>query len=173
MSRVTKETTPRRKTAGEVIFRKDTSGDAGAWAYGIPGGSQRNLPPDFQFLPKHVKPLAKVLKATLAALGHSLSAQGKFAKIKSAQVSPDGFLGGRGYIQKISDIRRQYMNIVEALSAISDTLYDEIVVGPHWSAVQRQKNPAVQKEVGELLAEAEGIREDPEGWAEKAEEGDE
>lgn len=159
---------PRQKTAGEVIFRKDNSNDANAWAYGIPGGSQRHLPPGFVFDPKHAKPLAKVLKSTLAALGHVLSAQSQFAKIKSAQISPDGFLGGKGYIQKISDIRRSYMNVVEALSSSSDTFYDELMMGPHWSSAQRRKSPAVQKEVGQLLAEAEEIREDPEGWAEES-----
>lgn len=157
----------RRKTAGEVVFRKDTSGDAGAWAFGLPGGTSRNIDPNFNYVARNVKPLAKTLRSTLGALGHTISAYNCFAKIKSVQVSPDGHLGGRGYIQKITDMRRQYMNCVEALSSLSDTIYDELT-SPHWvMSQQRKKDPKVQKEVSELLDEADEIRKDPEGWADE------
>lgn len=158
------KTAMRRKTAGEVIFRKDNSNDAGAWAFGLPGGTTRSFSPDFEFAPTRLKPLAKTLRSTLAALGHTISAYNRFAKIKSVMVSPDGHLGGRGYIQKIVDMRRQYMNCVEALSALSDTLYDEITA-PHWAKKTRAEDPEIQKDISELLSEADEIRKDPEEWA--------
>ena len=155
----------RVKTAGEVVFRKDLSGDANQWAYAIPGPSERFLG-EFKFAPKNAKPLAKSLRSSLAALGHVLSAYNTFAKIKSARVSPDGSLGGKGYIMKISDMRRQFMNVVEALSALSDTLYDE-VNAPHWSFLSRLgDDPEAKQELAELIQDAEEIRENPEGWAE-------
>ncbi len=156
--------TARVKTAGEVVFRKDMSGDANQWAYATPNPSERALG-DFNYNPMHAKPLAKTLRSTLAALGHILSAYNVFAKVKSARVSPDGSLGGKGYIQKIPDMRKQYMNAVEALSALSDTLYDE-VNAPHWSVLSRQESPEEKQEVAEILADAEEIRENPEEWAE-------
>lgn len=156
----------RLKSAGEVIFKKDRSGDVGSWAYADVAPSERKIPGDFQYSPRHQKPLAKVLRSTFAALGHTLSAYNRFAKLKSSRLSPDGSLGGRGYIQKIPDMRKQYMNCVEALSALSDTLHDEINA-PHWSVLSRQEGDAEKAEVEAIIDDTEIIREDPEEWAEK------
>lgn len=153
------------KEAGEVIFKKDRSGDVGSWAYTDVPPSKREIPGDFNYSPRNQKPLAKVLRSTLAALGHTLSAYNRFARLKSARLSPDGSLGGRGYIQKIQDMRKQYMNCVEALSALSDTLHDEINA-PHWSVFSRQEDDDEKAEVESILDDSERIREDPEGWAE-------
>jgi hypothetical protein len=160
--------TPRGKTAGEVRFIKDKSGDSNQWAWNDAGPQERKIYPDFAFDPKNTKPLAKVLRATNAALGHSMSAYAVFTKLKSADVSPDGSLGGKGYIAKIAEMRRAYMNCVEALSALSDTLYDEIRA-PHWAAVSRQEDPEERAEVEQIIEDAVEIKEDPEAWAEEQE----
>jgi len=163
------------KTAGEVIFKKDRSGDAASWAYHDQPPDQRIIGDDFNYSPKNMKPLAKVLRGSLAALGHVLASYNQFAKIKSAKVSPDGNLGGKGYIQKIPDMRKQYMNVIEALSSITDTLYDE-TNAPHWAAVSRQEDSETRKEVKSLIEDAEQIRDNPQIWAEdeiKEEFGDE
>jgi len=154
----------RVKVAGEVRFIKDRSGDEGAWAYSTPGPLAREPVKDYAFSPRNVKPLARTLRSTTAALGHVMSGYMVFTKMKSSTISPDGNLGGKGYIQKIADMRKQYMNCVEALSALSDTLYDE-VRAPHWTAIARQEDPASRKEVEEIIQDVEDIREDPEGWA--------
>ena len=91
------------------------------------------------------------------------------AKLKAADISPDGSLGGKGYIAKIAEMRRAYMNCVEALSALSDTLYDEIRA-PHWAAVSRQEDPGERAEVEQIIGDALEINEDPEAWAEEQEE---
>ncbi len=154
------------KKAGEVIFKKDRGGDASSWAYADHHPSKREIPGDFNYTPTGQKPLAEVLRGTLAALGHCLSAYNTFAKLKSARLSPDGSLGGRGYIMKIVDMRKQYMNSVEALSALSDTLYDEINA-PHWSLLTRQEDADAKAEVSALIQDAETIRKDPEAWADE------
>jgi len=154
------------KTAGEVVFKKDRGDDVGSWAYNNIPPSKREIPNDFNYSPRHQKPLAKILRATLAALGHTLSGYNRFAKIKSARVSPDGAMGGRGYIQKIADMRKQYMNCVEALSALADTLYDEIHA-PHWSVMSRQEEDSEKAEVKQLIGDVEQIRENPQQWAEQ------
>lgn len=153
------------KTAGEVIFKKDRGDDAGSWAFNDIPPSRREIGRDHNYSPKNVKNLARILRATLAALGYSLAAYNQFAKVKSAKVSPDGNLGGKGYIQKIVDMRKQYMNCVEALSAISDTLHDE-VNGPHWSVISRQEDDEAKGQVADLIQDAEKIRADPQEWAE-------
>lgn len=158
----------RNKVAGEVRFVKDKS-EGGQWAWSDTGASERKIPHDYNYNPKKRKALAKVLRSTSAALGHSLSAYSTFTKIKSADVSPDGCLGGKGYVFKINEMRKAYMNAVEALSALSDTLYDE-VSAPHWSAISRQESPEDKAEVEQIVSEAEEIREDPQDWAEEQEE---
>lgn len=162
------KTSRRVKVAGEVRFVKDRSGDEGAWAYSTPGPLAREPVKDYAFSPKNVKPLARTLRSTTAALGHVMSGYAVFTKVKSSTVSPDGNLGGKGYIQKIADMRKQFMNCVEALSALSDTLYDE-VRAPHWTAISRQEDPKDREEVEEIIQDAEDIREDPEAWAKEEE----
>ena len=107
-----------------------------------------------------------MLRASLASLGHALLAYNDFARLKSSRLSPDGSLGGRGYIQKIQDMRKQYMNCVEALSSLSDTLYDELNA-PHWALVSRQEDDQERAEVEAIINDALFIREDPEDWAQR------
>ena len=147
----------RIKTAGEVRFIKDRGDDSTAWAWGQHNPQERTMMMDYKYNKKCAKSLAKVLRSSLMALGHSMSAYAVFTKIKSRDVSPDGNLGGRGYIMEIKNMRRQYMNVVEALSALSDTIYDEINAD-HWEAAQ-------QKIVKQILEQAESVMEDPEEWA--------
>lgn len=156
------------KTAGEVRFVKDRSGDAGAWGWGAPGPSERQIIPEFVFNAKFLKPLAKSMRSALMALGHVISSYNTFAKIKSRNISPDGNLGGRGYIQKIPEMRRQLMNCVEALSAYTDTVYDEMTA-PHWNPEEDTLDARDREEVREIVQEAEEIKEDPEAWAEEVE----
>lgn len=159
----------RTKTAGEVRFIKDRSGDKAEWGWGAPGPVEREINEDFIFDPKYLKPLARSLRSALMALGHALSAHDTFTKIKSRNISPDGSLGGKGYIAKIPDMRRQLMNCVEALSAFTDTAYDEIAA-PHWNPAEDTMSPRDRDEVKEIVEDAEEIRQDPEGWAEEEEE---
>ena len=166
------KTSSRGKTAGEVRFVKDRSGDAGAWGWGAPGPSERNIQEEFVFNAKYLKPLAKSMRSALMSMGHVVSAYNTFAKIKSRNISPDGSLGGKGYIQKIPDMRRQLMNCVEALSAYTDTVYDELNA-PHWNPAEDTLDARSREEVKEIVQEAEEIKEDPEAWAEGEEEDDE
>jgi hypothetical protein len=156
------KTAGRIKTAGEVRFIKDHGDDSNAWAWGQHPPSQRTMHPDHTFNLKCNKVLAKVLRSTLSSLGHAMSAYTSFAKIKSRDISPDGNLGGRGYIMEIKAMRRQYMNIVEALSALSDTLYDEITAD-HWKDAQEKVMRSVMEDIEE-------IKDDPEAWAVQEEE---
>ena len=158
----------RIKTAGEVRFIKDRGGDEKQWGWGSPGPSQREMPTEFKFDARNLKPLAKSLRAALAALGHVQSAYNTFTKIKSARISPDGNIGGKGYIQRISDIRRQFMNCSEALSAITDSLYDEINA-PHWNPSVAEQSPREREEVVDIMEDVDEIRESPAAWAQEEE----
>jgi len=127
------------------------------------------MPNDYVFNAKFLKPLAEVLRSALMALGHATSAHSRFVKIKSRNISPDGNLGGRGYIQKVPDMRRQLMNCIEVLSAMTDSVYDEINA-PHWAQKEDILDPRDRDEVKEIVEDVENIKGDPEGWAEGEEE---
>lgn len=160
---------PRSKTAGEVRFIKDRSGDKSEWGWGQPGPLEREMDEKFEFKPNNLKPLALTLRSALMALGHCTSAHARFVKIKSRTISPDGALGGKGYIQKIPEMRRQLMNTIEALSSFTDTVYDEFQA-PHWIKDVSQLDPRERDEVRDIVQDAEEIKSDPEGWAEEEEE---
>jgi hypothetical protein len=160
----------RVKTAGEVRFIKDRGGDDKQWGWPTPGPNTREINGEFKFDAKNLKPLALVLRATLASMGHALSAYDSFTRLKSAKISPDGALGGKGYIQKIAEMRRAYMNTVESLSALSDTIYDEMQA-PHWNPAVEEQSNRERTQVVDIMSDVEDIREDPEGWAEDEEEG--
>lgn len=158
----------RDKTAGVVQFVKDRSTGKDEWAWGGFSPVERETKfNNYEFDPKHLKPLTRCLRATLAALGHAAAANNLFIKVKSKDVSPDGNLGGKGYIQKISDIRRAYMNSIEAMSSVADTLYDEINA-PHWEKGAKLSSRE-RDEVKEMMEDVEEIREDPEEWAREEE----
>lgn len=158
----------RVKTAGEVRFIKDRSGDKNEWAWNNQAPLNREITSEFQFNAKYLKPLTLCLRSSLMAMGHAIRAQNTFARIKSADVSPDGSIGGKGYIQKISDVRRAYMNVVEALSSVTDTLYDELKA-PHWNPKLEDTSPRERVEVIEIMEDADAIRKDPEEWAQEEE----
>ena len=158
----------RGKTAGEVRFIKDRGGDHSEWAWNPPGASDRVIDPEYEWVPSNLKPLAKVLRASLMAMGHVQSASTTFSKIKSQTVSPDGSLGGKGYVMTIKDIRKQLSNCVEALSSVTDTIYDELHA-PHWKGPV-ERDPRARDGVNEIMNEVDQIREDPEEWAEEEEE---
>lgn len=161
----------RVRTAGEVRFIKDRSGDASEWAWNTPPPEGRKIDEDFAFNAKHLEPLTRTLRSILSALGFAMSGYTAFTKTKSATISPDGSLGGRGYIMKISDMRRQLMNCIEVLSSVSDTLYDE-VNAVHWHPrVDGAAGNRERTEVEEIMGDVEEIRKDPEEWAKEEEAG--
>jgi len=159
------------KTAGEVRFIKDRGGDEKNFGWAQQGPSEREIINGFEFDPAKLKPLAKCLRATLMSLGHAQGAYHDFTKLKSAIISPDGNLGGKGYIQRITDMRRQYMNVSEALSALSDTIYDEINA-PHWAALagDESSNSRTRDDVADIMDDVDEIRENPEEAADEMEE---
>ncbi len=148
------------RTAGEVRFIKDQSETKG-WAYGGAPPAQRAGVGSFKYNAKKAKTLARILRGTMLAMGHTMSVYSMFAKLKSSDISPDGALGGKGYIQTIKDMRFAYGNVVEALSGLSDTLYDE-VRAPHWMPVLRNQD----SEAVDIIEDVERIKKDPEGFAE-------
>lgn len=156
-----------QRTAGEVRFIKDKGGEGWAWDQSRHSDT-RNIPRGYEFEPDGAKVLIKLLRSTTMALGHALSAYTQLTKAKSREFSPDGMIGGTGYVKKISGIRQEYNNIIEALSSLSDTYYDEITA-EHWKASMEEEPEDVRREVDEMLDSVEDIRYAPESFARQQE----
>jgi len=144
----------RVKSAGEIRFIKDTGPDG------------RVLPDEYKYNPKAKKPLAKVLWSTSVALGHLISAHGTFTKIKAVSISPDGKLGGSGFIQDIKEMRKSMNESIEALSALQDTLYDELRA-PHWDAKTLSIPASEEAEAEQMLDESDEISLNPDAFVER------
>lgn len=138
------------RTAGRVEFVKDT------------GPIRRDLRvKDFEYSPECLRTLAKILWATQRAQSYSMSALRLFSKMPSTEFSPDGLLGGSGYIQSIKDMRASFAAATEALSGITDTIHDEIN-GSHWNTAEETTSPEVQP----VLDDANQIKTNPDSFVE-------
>lgn len=138
------------RTAGVIEFKRDT------------GPLRREIrAPGFQWSPDSLKTLAKVLWTAQRAHSYSMTALRLFSRLPSSSLSPDGLLGGRGYIQNIKDMRTNLSSAVEAMSSFNDTVQDEINAD-HW----RTSAHAQDEEVTELMEDVEEIRQDPDAFVE-------
>lgn len=130
------------------------------------GGDRRNIPQDHPFDAAALKPMAKTLWAASVSLGHALTAFRHLNRLKSATISPDGMLGGRGYIISVKDLRQMLYAACESLSTITDTLHDELQA-PHWKPKLAQLDQNDQEDVARFVEESKHLLDDPEKDAEE------
>ncbi len=133
------------RTAGKIEFVKDT------------GPVRRDVRvEDFEWSPDSLRNLAKILWSTQRAHSYAMAALRLFSKTPSSQISPDGLLGGRGYIQSIKDMRTGMASAVEALSSFTDTLHDEVSAA-HWKG-----SDAETDQVSGIVEDAAQVKAHPE-----------
>ena len=138
------------RTAGKIEFVKDT------------GPIRRDIRvQDFNWTPESLRELSKILWASQRAHSYSMAAFRLFSKIPSSQISPDGMLGGRGYIQNIKDMRTSLSQAAEVLSSFTDTIDDEINA-PHWKS-SGIEDPSAD----ELVQQSEDVKENPDGFVQE------
>lgn len=119
---------------------------------------QRQIGTSFKFDPTNVISLSRVLWSLSVAMAHLIDSYDKFSKIKSSMISPDGLLGGRGYIKSVSDIRQQIAAAQEVVSSLVDTIHDE-VHAPYWNKEQLPADDLI--ELDETLDESDELADEP------------
>jgi hypothetical protein len=132
------------------------------------GTTKRAIPKDYKYDPSSIKPMAKMLWSMSVSLGHALSAHKTFVRLKSSTISPDGLLGGRGYVMAVKDVRAMLHDACEALSALCDTIHDEINA-PHWQPKLGQLEKVDIDKIKDLLSEAQDNLDDPEDMVKEEE----
>lgn len=111
-------------------------------------GIRREIPDDFKYNSKKLKHLKHVLHNVTIALGTLTSCLNEFSKLKGPEVSPDGFLGGVGYILPLKEIKQTINSTIQGLSDIADCIADELT-NPRW----RIKDKEDKEEIEELIKE--------------------
>lgn len=156
----------RQRTARAESFLPAPPQEEGA-GFGAPvSAGERKIPKNFPFDPKALQPLARTVWASSVALGHALTAYRNFNRVKSSSVSPDGLLGGRGYVLKVTDLRTRLFRACEELSSVIDTLHDEINA-PHWQPKLADLDANSAEDILHLLDEADSTMKDPEEEADE------
>jgi len=115
---------------------------------------RRTIPDDFSYNPKKLKHLKHVLHNVSVALGTLTSALNEFSRMKGPDISPDGMLGGVGYIIPIKDIKQSLNTSIHELSNVADCIADEMT-NPRWNIVD-------DKGVKKLIEEKEEATEEVE-----------
>jgi len=142
------------RTAGKIEFVKDS------------GPVRRDIRVEgFEWTPENLKNLAKILWAAQRSHSYAIAAYRLFSKIPSSGFSPDGLLGGRGYIQAVKEMRQSLATAVETMSSFTDTVHDEINA-EHWKRVSDDK-------ISGMVQDAEQVKGNPEGFIEDEFEEDE
>jgi hypothetical protein len=133
----------RVRTAGTIEFKKDS------------GPIRRDIRVHgFKWAPDALRNLAKILWATQRSHSYAMASLRLFSKMPSSEFSPDGLLGGRGYIQSIKDMRSSLSSATEVLSSFTDTIHDEINAD-HWASV-------VTPGTEDIVESAEQVKKNPE-----------
>jgi len=121
------------------------------------GSMRREISPEFKYDPKKVKHIKKILHSTNVALGNMVSAYNEFLRVKS-NISPDGKLGGLGYVMEIKSMKETLNKAIHALSEVADSLTDELT-NPAWHVgddADVKKLIKEKEDIEEQAEEAEG-----------------
>lgn len=127
--------------------------------YKTAAGIRREIPDDFKYNPKKLKHLKKILHNVTISLGTLTSSINEFAKLKGPEVSPDGLLGGVGYIMPLKEIKETFNTTVRGLSDIADSLADELT-NPRWKVEDDKEVKKLIKEKDEAIKEIEEVEDD-------------
>jgi SMC interacting uncharacterized protein involved in chromosome segregation len=114
-------------------------------------GVRREISDDFQYNKKKLKHLKHILHKLTVSVGTMMSALNEFSRVKGRDISPDGMLGGLGYIMPLKDIKEALVESVHKMSAVTDCIADELT-NPKWNAED-------DKDVKDLIKEKEQIEE--------------
>jgi hypothetical protein len=106
----------------------------------------------FKFKDQGIKSIANTYKHLAKAFMELSKANHIFVSCKSSQISPDGKMGGKGYVISIKEIRESFGTIMNAMSGLIDTFHDE-VNSPYLKKTILEDNPIIKS----ILTDAEDI----------------
>jgi len=120
------------------------------------GDARRNLD-GFEYDPSKATVLKKSLHNINVSLGTLLAAMKELALLRGSEITPDGMLGGRGFIMPFKEMKSKINSAVNDLSDITDTIADELT-NPKWGLTPDEKKK-VKREKKEIEEEVQEIEE--------------
>lgn len=105
---------------------------------------QKRVLDGFDFNPAKAAVLKRVLHSLNIALGNLISALRELSMLRGSEITPDGLLGGRGFIMPFKEIKGILNESVIKLSDVTDTIADELT-NPKWGLNNEEKKKIVQK----------------------------
>lgn len=121
------------------------------------GEDTRNLD-GFEYDTSKAKVLKKALHNINVSLGTLISAMKELSILRGSEITPDGKLGGRGFIMGFRDLKFKLNSAIGDLSDVTDTLADELT-NPKWglSSSERKKVKQDNQEIEEEVEEVEEV----------------
>ena len=119
----------------------------------------------FEYDPSKAKYLKKALHNINVSLGTMLAAMKELSLLRGSEITPDGMLGGRGFIMTFREIKSLLNQAVGNLSDVTDTLADELT-NPRWGLTSEEKQE-VKEEQSDIADNADKAKD----MADKVDEG--
>jgi len=119
-------------------------------------GMTRNLE-GFEYDSSKAKVLKKSLHSMNVALGAMISAMKDLSLLRGSEITPDGMLGGRGFIMNFRELKSNLNAAITDLADITDTVADELT-NPKWG-IDKAEAAEVKQEQEELKDNIEEIEE--------------
>jgi hypothetical protein len=123
---------------------------------------RRSIPDDYTYNAKKLKHLKAILHNVSVALGTLSSAHQEMSRIKGPEISPDGLLGGVGYIIPLQEIKQTLNSSIHGLSNVADCIADELT-NPRWNVEDDKEVKELIKEKEKATDKIDDTIEDPEG----------
>lgn len=115
----------------------------------------RNLS-GFDYDPSKAKNLKRALHNMNVALGTLLAAIKDLSLMRGSEITPDGMLGGRGFVMPFKEIKTRLTESIGHISDITDTIADELT-NPKWKLNRREVKEVKREkqDIDETVDEAE------------------
>lgn len=107
----------------------------------------KNAPYDKEKV-EHIKNMVRSLQKSIGGLHEAVS---EMTLVSSHEISPDGKLGGRGYVMPVKDFKDGLSDTLNTVSNLMDTLADELT-NPNWELTPEEIQ-GILKGDGTVLSE--------------------
>lgn len=105
--------------------------------------------PDFNPDLRSLLSLEEILLPLTRAQKNLTRAFTLFVNMKAPKVTPDGMVGGKGFVMSLGEIKNTINDSIERLSQVIDAVDDEVSNNPVWVALKKQREEE-QQQVEEL-----------------------
>ena len=117
--------------------------------------------PDFNPDLRSLLSLEEILLPLTRAQKNLTRAFTLFVNMKAPKVTPDGMVGGKGFVMSLGEIKNTINDSIERLSQVIDAVDDEVSNNPVWVALKKQREEEQQAEELPQLEPEEAKDEEP------------